>query len=90
MADNKNNQNTDSQTLMGDKSDREFENKKQNLPSGQDGKSPQAAGNEKEKRTKGEKDDDMTTAGGREGQFSDKDRGKEGQWSPSSSRSADE
>ena len=35
-------------------------------------------------------DDDMTTAGGKQGQFSDKNRGSEGQWSPGSSQESDQ
>jgi hypothetical protein len=34
-------------------------------------------------------DDEMNTSGGRKGNFSDKDRGSEAQWSPGSGRSSD-
>ncbi|PYT01635.1 MAG: hypothetical protein DMF63_01960 [Acidobacteria bacterium] len=35
-------------------------------------------------------EDDMTTSGGREGNFSDKNRGSEDQWSPGSTGSTDQ
>ena len=34
-------------------------------------------------------DDDMTTAGGKQGQFSDKNRKSDSQWSPGSSQESD-
>jgi hypothetical protein len=40
--------------------------------------------------TPGNFEDDDMTAGGREGQFSDKNRDREGQWSPGSSQSSDQ
>jgi hypothetical protein len=44
------------------------------------------------KRKHGSKmeDDEMSTAGGRKGNFSDKNRGSEDQWSPGSSGSSDQ
>jgi len=90
MPNNKNNQKTDSQGSMGTNSGREFENEEQNTTSGRGGMGQQAGGYGKDAGMQGDMDDDMTTAGGREGQFSDKNRGSEGQWSPSSSRSTDE
>jgi hypothetical protein len=38
----------------------------------------------------GMEDDDMQTSGGRQGNFSDKNREKEGQWSPGSSGASDQ
>ena len=40
--------------------------------------------------TSGMEDDEMSTSGGRQGNFSDKDRGSEGQWSPGSSGASDQ
>ena len=73
---------------MDNKSDRDFESQGQNQGSGSSGKGQQAAssrGYGNDAGTEGDMDDDMTTAGGRKGQFSDKNRGSEGQWSPGSS-----
>jgi len=93
MPNNKDNQKTGSQGSqgsMGNNSGREFEDEQQNTTSRRGGMGQQAGGYGKDAGMQEEMDDDMTTAGGREGQFSDKNRGSEGQWSPSSSRSADE
>ena len=90
MPTNKDTQKTGSQGSMGNKSDSEFENKKQNSPSGRSGEGQQAGGYGRDTGMQEDMDDDMTTAGGREGQFSDKNRGSDSQWSPGSSRSTDE
>jgi hypothetical protein len=72
-----------SQSSMGNKPDREFESQgtqkgfdKQGHKTGNPGKSQSSPGMTD--------DDEMKTAGGRQGQFSDKDRGNDAEWSPSS------
>jgi hypothetical protein len=89
MPTNKDNQKTGSKGSMSSSSpDREFENQGKNPSSG---KGQQASGFGKETGSHRKPDDDeMNTAGGREGQFSDKKRGSDAQWSPGSSRSTDE
>ena len=59
----------------------------QGQDSGQDNKGKQAG--DFGKRSGNMEDDDMTTAGGRKGNFSDKDRDDESQWSPGSTQSSD-
>ena len=67
-------------------SGREFENQGKNPEKGDQGQ--QASGFRKGTGPQGKmEDDEMNTAGGREGQFSDKNRGTEGQWSPGSRQS---
>ena len=84
MPNNKDNPQGGSKSSMGNKPDREFESQ------GQDKK----FGGEHDKQSKSSQpstdDDEMSTAGGREGQFSDKNRDKETQWSPGSSQSSDQ
>ena len=85
MPNNKDNPQSGSQSTTGNKSDREFEGQgKKNFGGGHD----QPAGGSS-KKGQGPMDDEMTS-GGRKGQFSEKDRGSDSQWSPGSSRSADE
>lgn len=85
---------TGSKSSMGHDQDREFESQGKNKTSGMGGKghqSDKSGGYGKDTGPQGNmEDDEMNTAGGREGQFSDSNRGKEAQWSPSSDRSPDE
>ena len=71
---------------MGSESDSEFEKLKKNPGSGKgdEGQRPETFGT----RSRDTEDDDMT-AGGREGNFSDKERDKESQWSPGSTQPSD-
>lgn len=79
-----------SQSSQGSSSDREFESQGQKKDFG-GGIGHEAGGSKSGTGSKGKMDDDeMNTAGGRQGGFSDKDRGKEGQWSPGSSQSSDQ
>ncbi len=70
-------------------SGRAFETQSQNKDSDRAGKDGEAGSSReygKDNELEGTMDDgDITTAGGREGQFSDKNRGSEDQWSPGSS-----
>jgi hypothetical protein len=69
----------------------EFEGQGKNPVSGKGDQGQQASGFRKGTGSQGKmEDDEMNTAGGREGQFSDKNRGTEGQWSPGSRQSSDE
>jgi hypothetical protein len=90
MPNNKDHRKTGSQDPMkSTSSGREFENQGKNPDKGDQGQ--QASGFRKGTGSQGNlEDDEMNTAGGREGQFSDKNRGKEGQWSPGSRQSSDE
>ena len=90
MPNNKDHKKTGSQDPMKNTSSgREFDGQGKNPGSGKGDQGQQASGFRK--GTQGEmEDDEMNTAGGREGQFSDKNRGTEGQWSPGSSQSSDE
>ena len=86
MPNKKGNQKSGSQGSMGNNPDREFENQGKGMGSGNQGQ--QAGGYGKDTGQQGIMDDeDMMTAGGREGNFSDQNRDKEDQWSPSSGRS---
>ena len=90
MPNNKDNNPSGSKSSMGNKSDPKFEDpgKKEFGGGGQGHKSGSPR---RETGAPGNlDDDDKTTSGGREGQFSDKDRDKEGQWSPGSSQSSDQ
>jgi hypothetical protein len=86
MATNNDNPKGGSQRAMGNKPDREFDSQgtnkgfdKQGQRAGNPGKSSGSPANSD--------DDEMSTAGGRQGQFSDKDRANQGQWSPGSGES---
>ena len=85
MPNNKDNKKSGS-SAMGSGSDREFEKLKKNPGSGKgdQGQQPETFGT----RSRGMDDDDMT-AGGRKGNFSDKERDSESQWSPGSTQSSD-
>lgn len=88
MPNNKKDPQSGSKSSMGNQPDRQFESQ---------GKKKDFGEQEKLAR-KGKEgglpetmdDDELNTAGGRQGQFSDKDRGNEAQWSPGSKRPLDE
>ncbi len=88
MPNNKDNPSSGSQSATGDKQDREFENQGKTKGSGGDGQGQQAGGSQKANQGN-TKDEEMNTAGGRKGQFSDTDRDSESQWSPGSSQASD-
>ena len=97
MPNNKDHQKSGSQGSMGNNPnspDREFESQGQDSgfeKSGQGQQAGSSGGYGKDTGSQRNMDDDeMNTAGGREGQFSDSNRGKEAQWSPGSSRSTEE
>lgn len=93
MPNNKDHQKkTGSQDQMkGTRSGREFENQGKNPGSGTGHQGQQASGFRKGTGSQGKmEEDEMNTAGGREGQFSDKNRGTDGQWSPGSGQASDE
>jgi len=95
MPNNKDNKQSGSKDSMGSSSDREFESQGQNPISGSGGQNRQGQqggtsggyGKSTGSQQGGmmDEDDEMNTAGGRKGQFSDSDRGDESQWSPGSS-----
>lgn len=78
--------------MSGSKSsDREFEGQGHNKGQGGGGQGQQAGGSRQGSGSSGAMDEDeMNTAGGRQGQFSDKNRGSEGQWSPGSTQQTDQ
>ena len=88
MPKNKGNQ-IDSKGSMGNQSGSEFD--RQGQGSSQSNKGGQQAGSYG-KNTGSQSsldDDDLNTAGGREGRFSDSDRSDRDQWSPGSRSSSD-
>ena len=92
MPNNKDSQNqkSGSQGPMGGTSDREFESQGQNKGYGAGGTGQQGGGSKTGASSmENLEDDELNTAGGRQGQFSDKDRGNEGQWSPGSTQETD-
>ena len=91
MPKNKDNKKSGSESSMGNTPDREFESQGENPSSDKGAPGKQAGGFRKGTGSQENMDDDeKSTAGGREGSFSDKDRGSEGQWSPGSSGSSDQ
>jgi len=89
MPNNKDNPQGGSKSSMGNQSDHEFEGQGKDKKFG-GGQGQQSGSSRQGTGSHGDTDDDMTTAGGREGQFSDKNRDKENQWSPGSSQSSDQ
>lgn len=90
MPNNKDNPQGGSKSSMGThESDREFESQGQNKGHGKDSGQGQQAGGTGKGSPGPMDDDEMDTAGGRQGQFSDKNRGSEGQWSPGSTQESD-
>jgi len=91
MPKNKDNQKSGSPSPTGETPDREFESQGKNPSSGKGGPGQQAGGFGKGTGSpENIDDDDLSTAGGRKGNFSDKNRGSDDQWSPgSSSESSD-
>ena len=89
MPKNKNKQETDSRGAMGNKPDREFESQGQNPSSGKGDLGHKAGSFKKGAGSPETDDDEMMTSGGRKGNFSDKDRESENQWSPGSNQSSD-
>lgn len=86
-------QNGSSQNSVGSKSGREFESQGQDSDSQGEGQRQAglAGGYGRDTGAQGKvDDDDMDTAGGREGTFSESQRGKDGQWSPGSTQSSDQ
>ncbi|MEO8042936.1 MAG: hypothetical protein ABI646_10025 [Acidobacteriota bacterium] len=89
MPNRKDTQNSGSPDPMSNKSDRESESQGQNASSGKSAQ--QAASSKKGPGSEIQKDDDdLKTSGGREGNFSDKNRDSERQWSPGSTQSSDQ
>jgi hypothetical protein len=85
MGNNKDTQKGGSQNAMGNTPDREFETqgtKKEFDKKGQPGKSTSSPGMID--------DEDIDTAGGQKGQFSDKNRENDAKWSPGSGGSLSE
>jgi hypothetical protein len=85
MGNNKDTKMSGSQSSMGNKSDRDFgmqDKDKDFDKKGQPGKSTGSPGMID--------DEDVDTAGGKKGQFSDKDRGNAAKWSPGSGESHSE
>jgi hypothetical protein len=89
---NQDNQKSGSQGSVSGGSDREFESHGQNsgFQKGSQGQQAGSSGHQGSGSTGNMDDDDTSTAGGRQGNFSDSDRGKEGQWSPGSTQSSDQ
>lgn len=89
MPKNKDGMKSGSQSSMSNTSDREFESQGHDSSSGKSGK--QAGGYRKGTGSPmNNEDDDMQTSGGRKGNFSDKNRDSESQWSPGSSHSSEQ
>jgi hypothetical protein len=91
---NQDNQKSGSKSSMGSSpgSDREFESQGKNPGSGKGDQGRQAGTTDRQGSgsQRNMDDDDMNTAGGRQGAFSETDREKEGQWSPGSTQSSDQ
>lgn len=84
MAKNKNNPQNDQQSAMSNKQDSEF--KVQGIDQEFDNQGQQAGSSGGSGGSAGMHDDEaVDTAGGRKGQFSDKDRSNQAKWSPGSS-----
>ena len=94
MPKNKDNHKSGSHGSMSGTTDREFEGQGKSASSGMGGQPGQKSSNTSIRGTGSDskmlEDDEMNTAGGRKGNFSDKDRGSEEQWSPGSSGSSDQ
>ena len=91
MATNKNNPQSGSKGSMESNPDREFESQGKNKDFGKGEFGQEAGGSRKGTSSPGNmEDDDLNTAGGRKGQFSDSDRGSQGQWSPGADKSSDQ
>jgi hypothetical protein len=88
MPKNKDDMKSGSQDSMSNKSDREFESQGHDSGSGKSGKQAGSFGKGTGSQMNNE-EDDMKTSGGRKGNFSDKNRDSESQWSPGSSHSSD-
>ena len=88
MQNNKDKQKSGKESSMGNPSmdnmsDRDFQSQGQRSGmGGQDKQTGSSGGYGKDTGLQGSIDDDAMTAGGREGQFSDKNRESENQWSP--------
>jgi hypothetical protein len=89
MPNNKDNMKTGSHGSTGNKPDREFESQGQNPSSDKSGQQAGSYGKGSGSHGKMD-DDDMTTSGGRKGNFSEKNRDSESQWSPGSTQSSDQ
>jgi len=91
MPSNKDNKKGASRSSMGDSSmdnmsDRDFESQGQGQGRTTGGQGGNSGGYGKDTGMQGNmSDDEMNTAGGREGQFSDKNREGQNQWSPGAS-----
>ena len=94
MPNNKDNQKSGTHgSAMSGSSDREFESQGKNKSSGMGDHSDKKSGSTSGKGMRADSkiaDDAMKTAGGRQGNFSDKNRGSEDQWSPGSSGASDQ
>jgi hypothetical protein len=85
-----NNQDNQMNGSKNSNSTREFESQGTN-PGSQGEQAGQPGGYGRDTGAQGNMDDDdMMTAGGREGKFSESEHGKEGQWSPGSAQSSDQ
>jgi hypothetical protein len=90
---NKDNTKHSSAGSMSGSSDREFEGQGKKKNAGMGGQPGQTSDSISKKGTgsnPGIEEDEMNTAGGRQGNFSDKNRGREDQWSPGSSGASDQ
>lgn len=88
MPNKKDNQMSGSKGSPGSTPDHEFEGQGHNKGYGGGGQG-QKAGGSRQGTGSSMEDDDENTAGGRQGQFSDKERGSGSQWSPGSSQESD-
>ena len=88
MPNNKNNP-KGPQGSMPNTPDHDFESQGKNKGFKGGGQGQQAGSPGKGTGSPAATDDEMTTAGGKQGQFSDKNRGSEGQWSPGSTHESD-
>jgi hypothetical protein len=91
MATHKNNPDGGTKGSMGHNPDREFVGKDKNKSFDESGQGREAgAGRKGTGSPSNMEEDDMTTAGGRKGQFSDSERDSKGQWSPGSGQASDQ
>lgn len=79
-----NNKDTKKSDTMGNKPDREFEGQGRNQRSGMGTHDKQTSGSQGNFE-----DNEKTTAGGRQGKFSDSESAGDAQWSPGSNQESD-
>jgi hypothetical protein len=90
MPNNKDNQKSGSQSSMSGTPNRDFESEDNGKSLGMAGQSGRSTSNRGMGSNSSMDDDEMNSAGGRQGNFSDKNRDKEQEWSPGSTSSSNQ